>query len=155
MRLNFICLLTCCALLAACTPGGVGVGVGGGHHGGAVGGVGVYFPVDSGSSSYKDDSAQTLEQAAEGSAGQGDGISQGAGSGYGAAYPFHDCEQPKGLRPDRDDPYIFHTQYWNETDLYRRCIQDYIAKAKRDQQLIQERIDRAAQEYQRFMMMGN
>ena len=150
MRLNIICLATCCVILAACTPGGVGVGVGGGHHGGAVGGVGVYFPVDSGSSNYQDTSAQTIEQAADGAA-----TTQGQGSGYGAAYPFHDCEQPKGLRPDRDDAYIFHAQYWNDTDLYRRCIQDYIAKAKRDQQLIQERINQASQEYQRFMMLGN
>lgn len=145
MRLNVLLMLIGCAGLAACTPSGVGVGVGGGGgHYGAGGGVGLYFPVDSG------DGQDNVAQAAAGAA-----PPQGQGTGLGAAYPFHNCQQPQGLRPDRDDPRIFHAQYWRETDDYRRCIQDYIAKAKRDQQLIQERIEQAAQEYQQFLMFGN
>ena len=133
-----------CALLASCTPGTVGIGVGGGHHG-AGGGVGVSFPVDNQSDennySARDDDG---------------GYTYGAtGTSYGAGYPPHNCVEPQGLPPDRDDPYILRQKYWDEVDDYRDCIQAYIARAKQDQQFIQNRIEQANREYQRFMTFGN
>ena len=140
MRVKFLWLLVYCAFLAACTPSTVGVGVGGGRYG-AGGGVGVSFPVDSGSN-YSSDNNGTYAP-------------QSAGTSYGAGYPMHNCREPQGLAPDREDPYILRQKYWDEVDAYRDCIQAYIATAKRDQQLIQSRIDQANREYQRFMTFGN
>ncbi len=129
----------CCVLLVACAPGTVGVGVGGGSHG-AGGGVGVSFPVES-ESNYNytpEDNMTTTAQK----------------NHFGPGYPFHNCKQPQGLPPDRDDPYALRWKYQREVDDYRDCIQAYIAKAKRDQDIIQDRIEQANREYQRFMTFG-
>ena len=140
MRIKFIWPLACCVFLTACTPSAVGIGVGGGHHG-AGGGVGVTFPVDNQSNYSSDDS--------------GPYTSGATGTSYGAGYPPHNCVEPQGLPPDRDDPYILRQKYWDEADDYRDCIQAYIARAKQDQQFIQNRIDQANREYQRFRTFGN
>lgn len=132
-------IITYCALLAACAPSTVGIGVGGGGHG-AGGGVGVSFPVGE-QKSYAADGPETYAPGA-------------TGTSYGAAYPMHNCVEPKGLPPDRDDPYILRQKYWDELDAYRDCIQAYIAKAKQDQRFIQERITQANRDYQRFMTFG-
>lgn len=129
-----------CALLASCTPSTVGVGVGGGRHG-AGGGVGVSFPVESQNSDYYSPENTTQNQH--------------TAYNYGPAYPLPNCKQPTGLAPDRDDPYILRWQYQKQLDDYRDCIQAYIAKAKRDQEIIQERIEQANREYQHFMTFGN
>ena len=129
-----------CILLAACSPSTVGIGVGGGHHG-AGGGVGISFPVENSSNSETDNTRAYAPPPKN--------------AGYGASYPLHNCEEPQGLPPDRDDPYILRQKYWDELDNYRDCIQAYIAKAKQDQRFIQERIDQANREYQRFMTFGN
>ena len=139
MKSIFLWLAICCTGLSACTPSTVGIGVGGGGHG-AGGGVGVSFPVGE-QNSYTADKPE----------GYGPGST---GTSYGAAYPTHNCQEPKGLPPDRDDPYILRQKYWDELDAYRDCIQAYIAKGKQDQRFIQERIEQANREYQRFMTFG-
>jgi hypothetical protein len=139
MRIKILWPLACCVFLTACTPSTVGIGMGRGHHG-TGGGVGVSFPVNSQSNH---------------SANHGTYASTATGADYGASYPMHGCIEPKGLAPDRDDPYALRQKYWNEVNAYRNCLQAYIAKAKRDQQLIQDRIDQASREHQRSMTFGH
>lgn len=140
MRIKLLWALACCVFFTGCGGSTVGIGVGGGSYG-AGGGVGVSFPVDSGQNNYDANSNGAYARGA-------------TGTGYGAGYPVHNCVEPKGLPPDRDDPYILRQQYWNELDDYRDCVQAYIAKAKQDQQFIQERVDQANRDYQRFMTFG-
>ena len=127
-------------LIASCTPSAVGVGVGGGSHG-AGGGVGVTFPMESQNNSYN-----STDNTSAGA--------QPVNHNFGPTYPLPNCKQPEGLPPDRDDPSILRWQYQKQVDDYRDCIQAYIAKAKRDQGIIQERIEQASREYQRFMTFG-